>query len=249
VLAPDDRERFANRLMAIVGNQLNMNPIPQAVSPAIQLWANKSFFTGQNIETEREQNLSTSERIGPNTSATAQLLGKAGVLSPQQIDFLVNSYLGWAGTHAITTADFAIRPGLGLPSKPTPRIDDYFLVGDFVKQLPSNQSRFVEQYYDHLKQVQEAVADQRTLQQTGQIERAAAHYREHKDEIGLARLYTHTSREVGKLNQRMRWINMRTDASMSPDEKRVELDRIVRLKNRLIESVETTRSGIEARPQ
>jgi hypothetical protein len=66
---PSDREVFMQRLGQIVGSQLNMNPIPQAAWPAIQLWANKDFFRGAAIESQRDQKLSTSQRIGPNTSA------------------------------------------------------------------------------------------------------------------------------------------------------------------------------------
>ncbi len=260
---PGDRERFASRLWAIVGSQLNMNPIPQAVSPVLQLWANKNSFTGNQIETQREQNLPTAERIGPTTSPTAQLLGKGvdktvgalmrltglgeGAMSPQQIDFAVNAYLGWAGNHAMMAADLAVRPVMDLPGKPTPRIDDYFVIGDFIKKLPPDQSRFTEMYYNHLKKTQEAVADVRMLQQTGQLEKMAQVMKENKNETALAHLYQSSSRRVGQINQRMRWVSMRGDDNMSPDEKRAELDRLTQLKNNIIERTEATRTRSEAR--
>ncbi len=242
------RERFIARLWPIIGNQLNANPVPQAVAPLIQLWGNKSWFTDQNIESQRDANLTTSQRIGPNTSATAQLLGKAEVMSPEQIDFMVNAYLGWAGNHAIATADLALRPAMGLPEKASRRVDDYFMIGDFVKQLPSNQSRFTEQYYDHLKDVQQAMGDIRMLQQTGQMERAAEAMKANKDIVGLEKMYTRTSREIGKINQRMRWTSMRGEPTpenpngMTADQKREELDRLTQLKNRLTATAETSRA-------
>jgi hypothetical protein len=244
------RERFVSRLRPIIDNQLNMNPTPQAIAPLLQLWSNKSWFTEKSIETEREQNLPVSERIGANTSAVAQLVGKAGVLSPQQVDHLVNAYLGWAGNIAVATADLALRPMMGLPDKPTMRINDYFLVGNFVQELPDNQSRFVEQYYTHLRDIQQSFADLRLMQQTGQFERAAEVMRENKQNLQLHGLYLHVSREIGKVNQRMRWVRMRTDPSptnpngMTAEQKRQEIDRLSQLRNRLAEVAETARANV-----
>jgi hypothetical protein len=241
------RERFVSRLGPIIGNQLNMNPIPQAAAPLIQLWGNKSWFTDRAIESARDQNLPVTERVGPGTTATAQALSKgmnailpdSASLSPEQIDFLVNSYLGWAGNHALMTADLAARPALGLPDKPTGKIDNIPVVGDFFKQLPGNQSRFTEQYYDHLKKIQESFGDLRMLQQTGQLEKAAEVMKEKKQDIQLHGLYMRTQRELGKINQRERWVNMR---NMDPDEKREELDRLAQLKNHLTLVAESSRA-------
>jgi hypothetical protein len=247
---PSDREMFVQRLGQIVGSQLNMNPIPQAIWPAVQLWANKDFFRGTAIESSRDQKLTPAQRIGANTSATAQLLGKNDVISPEQIDFLVNAYFGWVGTHAMATADLALRPAMGLPAKAARRVDDYFMVGDFVHQLPSNQSRFVEQFYDHLKEVQQAMGDLRALQQTGQTQAAADYARKHKDQLALNAIYTRTQREIAVLNRRQRYVQMRTEASgFGPEEKRRELDRIAQLKLRLSESVESHRAATLDRQQ
>lgn len=239
----ESRDRFIGRLLPTISAQLNLNPIPQTVYPLIELWANKDVFTGRHIESEHEMNLPTAERIGSRTTPTAQLLGKAGILSPEQIDFLVNAYFGWVGAHAVATADLALRPLMGLPAKPTPRTEDYFLIGDFVKDLPSNQSRFVTEFYDNLKQVQQSFDGMRALQQAGQMEKAAEYMKEHGDEIKLHSLFTHTQHQLGLINRRIRYVQM---TNMEPDEKRAELDRLTQTRNRLAETVTKT---AEARQQ
>jgi hypothetical protein len=213
---PSDREVFMQRLGQIVGSQLNMNPIPQAVWPAIQLWANKDFFRGTAIESQRDQKLTTSQRIGPNTSATAQLLGKAGIaLSPEQIDFLVNAYFGWVGTHAMATADLALRPAMGLPAK-AERRGRRLLHGRRLRaSAPVQPEPFVEQFYEHLKDVQQAMGDLRTLQQTGRPQARVEYAQRAQGHARADKLYTQTQREIGKLNQRQRYVQMRTEASMS----------------------------------
>lgn len=232
------RERFTKRLWPILGSQLNMNPIPQAVFPAIELWANKDAFTGRAIESERDAKLSVSQRIGPHTSATAQVLGKNGVLSPEQIDFLVNAYLGWVGAHAVATADLAVRPLMDMPRKPTPKVDDYFLLGDFVKDLPSNQSRFVEQFYDHMKQVQEAMGDLRMYQQTGQIAKARETLQDNKDTLASRGIYQAAQTSLSQINARIRKVSSQ---NLDPDMKAAQLDQLYQLRNKIAENAEARR--------
>ena len=246
---PADRDAFMHRLGPIIGGQLAMNPIPQAVWPAVQLWANKDEFRGSPIESQRDAKLTSDQRIGTHTSAVAQLAGKGmaavlpqgASLSPEQIDFLVNSYLGWVGTHAVATADLALRPAMGLPSKAAARIDDYFLVGDFVHQLPSDQSHFVNDFYDHMAKVQQQMGDVRQFQQLGQGDKAKEYFADHKDTAGLDGTYTATSKAIGQLNL----LDRRTLANdkLTPDQKRAQLDSDAQRKNALAKQAEDARAA------
>lgn len=233
---PESRERFASQLGKLVFSQLSLNPIPQAIFPALETWANKDEFTGRQIETMRDNKLSPSQRIGPNTSATAQLLGKANVLSPEQIDFLVNAYFGWIGAHAVATADLALRPAMGL-ERPARRIDDYFLIGDFVKDMPSNQSRFVEQFYDHLQKTQQAFGDMRNFAQTGRGPEAAEAMK--NPDAQMAPMYLSDSRTISQINKSIRLLQYR---QMDPDAKRAQLDQLEQVRNRIAEQAENVRN-------
>lgn len=253
---PYDRERFIERIVPIIGSQLNLNPIASpAIATPIQLWGNKDWFSGRRIETEREQGLSPTERSGIHTSAAGIAGSKAigavlgalpiskaqannATLSPEQIDFAVSALFGWVGTHALMTSDLALRPMMGMANKPALRVDELPVVGDFVKTLPENQSKETEAFYTHLTQVQQAMGDIRMAQKTGQMQKAVELMHENKDSMGLNNVFTRTSKQLGVLGQRERWINMR---NMDPDEKRVELDRIAQMKNRLTAIAEQTR--------
>lgn len=236
---PASRERFINRLWPLVASQLAMNPIPQALSPAIQLWANKNAFTGRPIESQRTEHLPTSQRIGANTSATAQLLGKAGILSPEQIDFTINAYFAWIGAHAVATADLAVRPAMGLPDRPARRLDNYFVVGDFAKELPAAQSRFVTQFYEHLAKTQEAMGELRNAQQLGQLERVAELVREGDVNLRMAPVYAKVQREMGQIQARIRQVQAK---DMPADAKREEIDRLNAMRNRMAAAVEDVRA-------
>ena len=69
-----------------------------------------------------------------------------------------------------------------------------FVIGDFVKEVPEYQSKYVTRLYDQGKQFHEALADLRMYQQTGQIEKAIEYQQEHPTEIRLGKLYQNAER-------------------------------------------------------
>jgi len=140
----------------------------------------------------------------------------------------------------VATADLALRPLTSLPAKPTPRLDDYFLIGDFAHQTPSNNSQAVSDYYDHMIDIQKAFGDMRELQKTGQSKAAIDYMHQHGDLVNLEKEYLRTQREIGKLNSRTRYVSM---SNMSPDDKRAELDKISQVKNALATTAEHARDA------
>lgn len=223
-------KQFAKRIGAIVGQQLSMNPVPQLFMPMIETWANRDAFTGRPIESMGMDRLSSSERISPYTSAFAQLVGKNGVVSPVQIDHLVAGYFGWLGTHAVATADLALRPVMGLPEKPAMRIDDVFTIGDFARSMPAYQSKYVTHLYEQGKEVQEAMADLRAAQKIGATEKAAEILQDRGDKIRLYRLYTHAEKQLSQINSQIKMVQRREgDADM----KRARLDQLYVQRNRI----------------
>lgn len=237
---------FAKRLGAMVTDTFAMNPVPQLVKPLIDLYANTDSFTGRPIETMGMERLSKANRIGVGTSATAQLAGKATSLvglSPVQLDHIVDAYFSWLGTHIVMTADFALRPMMGLPDKPARRWPDgYFVVGDFAKGLPAPQSKYVTQFYEQSKKVQQAMADIRYYQSLGQTEKALELRHENAREVGLYRVYTRAQRQLSDINRRMRAVQV---SGRSPEEKRDEIDRLSGMKDRLAQSIEARRVALQ----
>lgn len=84
--------------------------IPQAVKPAIEVATNHSFFTDTAVEAGRERGMQPAERMRENTTELAKLLGKAGLLSPIQIDYLIRGYTGGLGLTIASIPNFALRP-------------------------------------------------------------------------------------------------------------------------------------------
>lgn len=228
-------KEFADRVFSIVTEQLSMNPVPQLAKPMIEVWANRDFFTDRPIETMGMERLSRPLRAHPGTSATAQLAGKQGLISPVQIDHLVRGYFGWLGAHVIATADLALRPAMGLQEKPGWRVDEVLVLGDFAREMPAYQSKYVTKLYDQISEVQEAMADLRHLQKIGALEEAKAHFEKEHDKIRLYKLYSHAQRQLQNVNSQIRLVQQRAgDAA----EKRERLNALYEIRNRIAKLTE-----------
>jgi hypothetical protein len=130
-------------MKSMFGDTFSMNPVPQIFKPMLDLYANEDSFTGRQIETRGMENLSKSERMTPvNTSSWRELLGKAGDIheplagADRPPD---PSYFGWLGTHAAMTADLMAQPFSDV-EKPARKAPICSSSGDFVKDLPADQS-------------------------------------------------------------------------------------------------------------
>ena len=84
-------------------------------SPIFDLMRNKDY-RGVKIETTSDQKLPQSERYDENTSALAKFLGSLGVLSPKQVQHLVES-LGFIPAAVISLPENFAEGGLFGPAK------------------------------------------------------------------------------------------------------------------------------------
>ena len=238
----ESRKLFIERLGTMITQTFSMNPVPQLVKPWVDIYANTDSFTGRPIETQGMERLSKAERIGQNTSATAQALGKVTSLvgmSPVQIDFLVDAYFSWLGTHAVMIADFAVHPLMGLPDKPSRRWpDDYLVIGDFAKDLPARQSKYITKFYEQSKEVQQAMADIRYYQGLGNTVKARELMDENKDKVRMYQMYSHAGKQLADINKRIKIVQAR---KMDADAKRDEIDRLTQNKIRLTKIIEERR--------
>ena len=247
-------KRFAERMKQMVTGTFAINPVPQMFKPMLDLYANKDSFTGRQIETLGMERLSKQERYGPNTSALAKALGyvsslpnKAGLpgenleVSPVQADHLIRAYFGWLGTMGAATVDAATSPFSDI-EKPTKKVDDYF--GGFVKELPAASSRYLEDFYKQAKETSEAMADLRRAREVGDTEAAAEIMEERGDKVAQYRVYQQAQRQLADLNKRIRIVRGSTE--LDADAKRLRLDELTELRNRIARQVNDRMRAREA---
>ena len=237
-------KRFGERMKQMLLDTFAMNPVPQAFKPMLDLYANKDSFTGRQIETLGMERLSKGERYGPNTSALARVLGAAGEytgVSPVQVDHLVRAYFGWLGTQAVAAVDLAASP-FDPVARPARKLDDYF--AGFVKELPSAQSRYTEEFYKQAKVTAEAMADLRRAREVGDLEKAAEIIAERGDDLRAYRTYQKAQAEMSDINRGIRVA--RGSLQLDSEAKRERLDMLEGARNRLAKLVSDRTRSLEA---
>lgn len=229
--------RFAQRLKAMLLDTFAFNPTPQLVKPLIDVYANKDSFTGREIESQGLEKHSKAERATPQTSTVGRVVGSAGNvtnISPVQVDFLIHAYFGWLGSVVSEAVDTATSP-LQQNQRPAKRWDDW--ASGFAKQLPTNQSRYVTEFFDQLKQVNQVAADIKAAREAGDQEHAQQLAEDGADKIAVKGLYQQAELRMRKIAAQMRQV--RADATMDAETKRARLDALAAQRNALAERVRT----------
>jgi len=237
-------KRFGERMRDLLMHNLSMNPTPQLIKPMIDLYANKDGFSGREIETQGMEKLRPEDRYTNRTSEVARFLGQIGLpnpaqllmgrvegLSPVQIDHLIRGYFAWVGTSATTALDYGIRPMMDRGDRPDMRLKDVFLVGNFVQSLPSGSSRYVTQFYEQAKEIEQMYASYQQAIKEGNTEKAQEIRADNAEGFAARRRIESAKRAQSLISGQMRTIERSKE--MSGDEKRARLDQLEKQRDRL----------------
>lgn len=234
-------ELFAERLGFALRETFAFGITPQVAKPVLELMANRNFFTDRPIETLSMQNLSPINRRKAWTSETA--IGMSALfskipwdkvqLSPVQVEHLVQGYLGWVGATALGAVDQVFtQPIGGFPGRPSRRIEEFPLIGPFVRTTPSRQTKYATLFYEGLKEMNQTWADIRNFRTLGETEKALNLARKEKDNLRFRKLANKIQRRVAAVTKRIRLT--RLSKKLSAREKRAKIDRLTVTKNKLL---------------
>jgi len=225
-------KRFGSRVLHLLGDNLAMNPIPQAVKPMLDIYANKDSFSGRPIESMGMERLQSEYRYNVHTSMIARGASSAlnaatrtvgaEALSPVQIDSLIRGYFGWLGTFVVAGADMAVRPLTDEPARPQA---DYLKVVSqgFLKTLPEPGSKYVSAMYDQAKVIEQAYATHRQMVKEGKVDEAREFAAENKDLLERHRRIEGVKEAQSKINKRVREIEL---SDMDPARKAEEIQKL-----------------------
>lgn len=227
--------RYRQRLADMFANTFAMSPIPQAAKPILDVYSNKDSFTGRDIESPGMERLRPEDRQRAGTSELAKLFGQLGIpqpaqlaqgryeeLSPVQIDHLMRGYFGSISVGANMLIDSIFRPIMDRPERPERGIEATPLIGRFVEELPSTRSRYISEFYEQAKEVEQNYASWRDALKAGNKDNAA----EIEDEVGKKNLNLGASSAryrdaMGKYNLMIR--QLESDKVMTSEAKREKL--------------------------
>jgi len=232
-------ELFAERLAHMLKETFAFSAVPQLFQPMLDIYSNKDPFTKRPIESMSMERLSPTERRSVWTSQTAIAASVAMdkiswgkvVLSPVQVEYIVRGYLGWIGSTSLGVMDMVSRPLAGAPGRPSWQIQDYPVVGRFVRENPTKHSKYVTLFYEQLKEIQQAAADINAAKRLQDFGKAQSLREKHKDLLKDKTSYTRTQRQMNQLSNRMKILQK--DRAMDSDAKRRKLDELTTQRNQL----------------
>jgi hypothetical protein len=217
--------------------------MPQIVKPAFEVWSNKNFLTGGNVESLRFQGLDPEARYLATTTELAKQMSKAlPILSPIQIEHLVRGYLGVLPLVAAAGANSLFeREDKG--AKPEGRASDLPLIGSaFQKKYGGADADVVFREVDEIMQTRNTFND---ILKSGRREEAIEYRDKHRVELALASAAGQYRQVIGRINADVRRTQERND--LTPEEKRLRLDALDKAKQDRAEAFLKMQRTIEAR--
>ena len=218
--------------------------MPQLVKPAFEVWSNKNFFSGNNIESVGMQNKRVEDRYVASTTEMAKAMSRAlPILSPVQIEHLVRGYLGIMPIAAMGAAnDLFAKPSA--VAKPEGRMSDMPVIGSaFQKQYGGAD---VDVVYKLAQDAIQTNTSFHALQKSGTPQDVKEFREEHKAELRAASVAGTFKQNMGRLKLQEDIIINRMP--LSPEEKRVRLDKIDKARQDMAEIFMKRIREIEARP-
>lgn len=205
--------------------------LPQAIRPAIEAGLGKSFYTGRDILSATEKGLLPEAQFRENTSELAKLVGKTAGVSPIVLEELVRGYTGTMGLAFLQAVSVPFSSA-GSPEKAVQRLSDTPVVGSLFQ--PNDAGGIINATFDQLKEFEEVKRTVDKYIEKGEVAKAKALIAERGNEYAMSEMSSSFSNYIKELTQYETAIRA---SSMTPEEKRVKLDEVRRMKIRVAETV------------
>lgn len=236
-----DMRLLGGRLLHMFWETFAMNPIPQAFLPVAEQLANKNTFTMRPIVGLGDSFKEPEEQFNAWTSATFREIAKAmpdwthpWMRSPKRLEAFWSGYLATLGDYLIDASDLVVRNALDYPERPARVIQDAPVIGRFWRDDELRQTRYVQEYYDLMREVDDLQRRIRYLREEAKDPQAAARLAQEKSEqLAIAPQV----KEINKRLQDVRKLERKVyfDPTGDPERKREKLTRLTEQKNQLAE--------------
>ena len=200
---------------AIPGTSSNF--MPQIIKPMTEIYANKIFFSGNAIESERQRKLDPEARYNAHTTEVAKWMATmVPGLSPIQIEHIVSGYLGQIPLMVLASTNDLFRDG---KEEPTRKLSERPLIGSaFQRKYGGEEADVVYKLATEASQAKRTFDDYR---KTGKIQEAKDYLQEHRAEIAVAPMAMQYQKVMGALRTQEEIIR-NSKASSDAKEKRID---------------------------
>lgn len=178
------------------GSNLGM---PQIIKPIAEVYANKSFFSGNPILSTRLEKLDSEAQYNANTTELAKWFGRmVPGLSPVQLEHIVSGYLGQIPLMVAASADSLFAKDSSI-EEPTRKLSEMPLIGSsFQRKYGGEDADVVYKLADEALQAKRTFDNYRS---TGKIKDAKEYLQDHRAEIRVAPMAMQYQKVMGQIRK------------------------------------------------
>jgi hypothetical protein len=175
------------------------NLYPQIVKPIAEVYANKSFFSGNPILSTRLEKLDPKAQYNANTTELAKWFGRmVPGLSPVQLEHIVSGYLGQIPLMVAASADSLFAKDSSI-EEPTRKLSEMPLIGSsFQRKYGGEDADVVYKLADEALRAKRTFDDYRSK---GKIEDAKEYLQDHRAEIRVAPMALQYQKVMGQIRK------------------------------------------------
>jgi hypothetical protein len=200
-------------------------PIPQAIKPVMEAWANKSFLTGRDLEGFHQRAMDPSARVTDQTSELAKAISVFSrdqigpEVSPIMIDNALRGYFGSSAALLTMMTDSLLNP-----TRVDRPLHKYALLSNYLYD-PVGTRRMTE-FYDEREKVGKANTTLNELMKTDLV-RAEKYAEAHADELMMESAINSTLEQLERTRAYRKYLNSVEGAKdMSKEDREADLKEI-----------------------
>jgi hypothetical protein len=214
------------------------------------------MFRQSYIDSPNEANYKPSARYGASTPEVSKWLSEKTEnifgMSPNMITKLITGYLGSMGTTMLVASDVALSRGDATPSRPLGVFGDGAVgliteatgFGRFVKDELYTGNKFIRNFYETKKDIDQIYNTVNRYKRDGQLERAREIFKENKSALRFRDTLNKINQALREVNRMIRLVNEHPD--MSPEEKRSKLTMLINRRNKIGRNFDKIHDRIKA---
>ncbi len=249
-----DGEYVKDAVVQLFLNNFEFNPIPQAISPLLEVATNKDFFRGRELESLGQRGLPTAQRAYSTTSQFAQLMGEATAtmgISPIEFEQLVNGYLGSMGSLVLAGMDSLLGMTGAVPKKPTGLFGDnvFSKAADsigltrFYKQkgMADPANRYLSQFYELKREADQLLRGINNMREQGNYEDAIETRKQNRSLLGARSTLNKMFNQINDINDKIQGVRTR---DIDPNKKAEQIRQLLTRRNLIANRVKQIKERI-----
>jgi len=218
-------------------------PVPQAIKPVMEAWANKSFLTGRDLEGYHHKAMDPSLRTTEQTSELAKAIAVfsrdqiGAEVSPIMIDNALRGYFGSSAAMFTMVTDSLLNP-----TRVDRPLHKYALLSNYMYD-PVGTRRMTE-FYEEREKVGKANTTLNELMKTD-LTRAEKYAEEHADELMMESAINSTLEQLERTRAYRKFLNSPDGAAeMNKDDREAELKEIKKMELEFVQWVREAKAEL-----